>query len=178
MPDLPADIRPFTGRFDGQTHLFALRVYFEDTDFSGIVYHANYLRYMERARSDMLRCVGIDQRGTFDADGGVYALADMHIRFQAPARLEDDLVVLSTVRRVRAAACHIHQRVMRVSQQAPDTFEPIAEADVVAAFVNRAGRPQRQPRAWVEAFHRVLVPEGAVPDTDKNTDADPKDTVA
>ena len=54
------DIAPPSGRFDGKRHLFAVRVYFEDTDLSGVVYHANYLRWFERARSDMLRCAGID----------------------------------------------------------------------------------------------------------------------
>jgi acyl-CoA thioester hydrolase len=67
---------PATGRFDGVEHRFPVRVYFEDTDLSGVVYHANYLRFMERARSDMLACVGIDQRGSFDGGEGVYAVAD------------------------------------------------------------------------------------------------------
>ena len=59
--------QPYGGAFVGGTHHFALRVYFEDTDVAGIVYYANYLKYMERARSDMLRCAGIDQRG-FSSD--------------------------------------------------------------------------------------------------------------
>jgi len=57
---------PTAGRFVGREHRFPVRVYFEDTDFSGVVYHANYLRFMERARSDMLRVAGIDQRAAFD----------------------------------------------------------------------------------------------------------------
>ena len=62
--------QPLEGRFDGPEHRFPVRVYFEDTDLSGVVYHANYLRYMERARSDMLRLAGIDQRATMEAGGG------------------------------------------------------------------------------------------------------------
>src|SRR5688500_1580042 len=105
--------RPYQGGFEGKTHRFALRVYFEDTDVAGIVYYANYLRFMERARSDMLRAAGIDQRASLDKGEGVYAVADLAIKYRRPARLDDDLVVVSHVREVRAASCVIHQRVMR-----------------------------------------------------------------
>ena len=88
---VPPDIIPFAGRFEGRTHYFALRVYFEDTDFSGIVYHANYLRYLERARSDMLSRLGIDQRGTFETGNGVYAVADMTLKFVRPAKMDDEI---------------------------------------------------------------------------------------
>ena len=137
---IPPDIIPFSGRFEGAAHYFACRVYFEDTDFSGIVYHANYLRYMERARSDMLRCLGIDQRATHDGGGGVYAVADMHLRFVRPAKMDDDLVVMSQITRLRAAACIIHQRVIRRGQSVTDSHETLLEADVTAAFINQIGR--------------------------------------
>jgi acyl-CoA thioester hydrolase len=140
--------RPYAGGFDGGVHRFALRVYFEDTDLTGIVYHANYLRYMERARSDMLRAAGIDQRAAHEAGEGAYAVADLAIRYRRPARLEDALVVHSRVTEVRAASCAIHQRVIRGD-------EVLAEADVTAAFLSPDGRPRRQPRAWVEAFERL-----------------------
>ena len=142
------DDQPATGRLDGTTHHFPLRVYFEDTDLSGVVYHANYLRFMERARSDFLRTVGIDQRAAFDSGEGVYAVADLTIRFVAPAKLDDALVVVSRVTKVRAAAAVIHQTVMRGADK-------LAEATVTAAFVTPSGRPRRQPRAWIEAFERL-----------------------
>src|SRR3982751_3804725 len=94
---------PGTGRFDGVEHRFPVRVYFEDTDLSGVVYHANYLRFMERARSDMLACVGIDQRGSFDGGEGVYAVADLSIKYRRPAGLDDAIVVVSRVTAVGAA---------------------------------------------------------------------------
>ncbi|MES2782783.1 MAG: hotdog domain-containing protein, partial [Pseudomonadota bacterium] len=76
---------PYQGHFDGTRHYFAVRVYFEDTDFSGVVYHARYLHFMERARSDMLACVGIDQR-TVHAEGqGAYAVTEMQIKYRRPA---------------------------------------------------------------------------------------------
>jgi acyl-CoA thioester hydrolase len=142
--DLPA-----TGRFVGREHRFPVRVYFEDTDLSGIVYHANYLRYMERARSDMLRVVGIDQRGTQEAGEGVYAVADLSIRYRRPARLDDDLLVLTRVSKITAAAVRIHQRVMRGQ-------EVLTDAEVLAAFISPDGRPRRQPRAWIELFEPLL----------------------
>ncbi|ODU22236.1 MAG: thioesterase [Sphingomonas sp. SCN 67-18] len=140
---------PRTGRFVGTEHRFPLRVYFEDTDLSGIVYHANYLRFMERARSDMLRVAGIDQRATFDGGTGVYAVADLTIRYLRPARLDDDLVVATKLIEIRAATCRIHQTVRRGA-------EVLTDAQVVAAFLSSDGKPRRQPRAWVEIFERLL----------------------
>ncbi len=139
-----ADFRdlPAQGRFVGPEHRFPLRVYFEDTDVAGIVYYANYLRYMERARSDMLRQIGIDQRAALDGGEGVYVVADVAIRYRRPAKLEDALVVASRVREVRAASVLIHQRVMRGDQI-------LTEAEVTAAFLSPDGRPKRHPRAWV-----------------------------
>ena len=140
--------RPYSGAFVGKTHRFALRVYFEDTDTAGIVYYANYLRFMERARSDMLRAVGIDQRAALDSGEGVYAVAEANIKYRAPARLDDELVIVSRVLEVRAASCVIHQRVMRGD-------EILTDANVTAAFLTREGRPKRQPRGWVEIFERL-----------------------
>ena len=94
-------------------HRFPVRVYFEDTDLSGVVYHANYLRFMERARSDMLRLAGVDQRGHHDAGAGAYAVTRLAIRYRAPARLDDALVVASRVLAVRAASVDIQQTVRR-----------------------------------------------------------------
>src|ERR1044071_5060656 len=96
--------KPYQGAFVGTTHVFALRVYFEDTDVAGIVYYANYLKYMERARSDMLRCVGIDQRAALEAGEGVYVVAEAQIKYRGSARLDDDLVVLSRLVALRAAS--------------------------------------------------------------------------
>ena len=142
--DQPAD-----GRFVGGEHRFPLRVYFEDTDVAGIVYYANYLRFMERARSDMLRAVGIDQRATLESAGGVYAVAEVAIKYRRPARLDDVLLVSSRVLEVRAASTVIHQRVMRGD-------EVLTEGQVTAAFLTTGGRPQRQPREWVRIFQGLV----------------------
>ena len=139
---------PYRGGFVGPEHHFALTVYFEDTDTAGVVYYANYLKFMERARSDMLRAVGVDQRDVLDSGGGAYYVAQANIRYVKPARLGDDLVVVSTVETVRAASVEIQQRVIRAG-------ELLTDARVTAAFLDANGRPQRQPKEWVEKFNGI-----------------------
>lgn len=143
------DAMPALGRFIGLEHHFVLRVYFEDTDLTGVVYHANYLRFMERARSDMLLAAGIDQRAAQEGGEGAYAIASLTIGYRAPARLGDELTVISRLVRVRAASVDIHQRVMR-----RETI--VTEAAVEAAFVSPSGRPRRQPPLWAAAFEPLV----------------------
>ena len=140
---------PYQGQFDGTKHLFAIRVYFEDTDFSGVVYHARYLHFMERARSDMLACVGIDQRRVHAEGQGAYAVTEMNIKYRRPAHFDDALVVVSTVDAVRAASCDIRQIIMRGD-------DILTEAQVTAAFVSPNGKPRRQPAHWVAAFQPII----------------------
>jgi acyl-CoA thioester hydrolase len=148
----PDPDRPPEGRFAGAEHRFPVRVYFEDTDLSGVAYHANYLRWMERARSDMLRLAGIDQRGVWERGEGAYAVTDLHIRYRAPARLDDALLVVSRLLQVRTASVAIHQTVRRGAAL-------LADADVVAALVTPTGRPRRQPPEWIRTY-QALVAEG------------------
>jgi acyl-CoA thioester hydrolase len=147
---MPADDPVIAGRFDGLEHRFPVRVYFEDTDLSGVVYHANYLRFMERARSDMLGLTGINQRAVFEAGEGAFAITRMKLRFAAPARLDDALIVVSRVVRVRAASVDIQQRVMRHG-------ELLVEAEVEAAFVAPSGRLRRLPAGWADAFVPLVM---------------------
>lgn len=140
--------KPYCGAWIGGTHHFALRVYFEDTDVAGIVYYANYLKFMERARSDMLRAAGIDQRAVLEAGEGVYVVTEANVRYRRPAKLDDSLLVLSRVAEVRAASCVIHQRVRR-------EHETLVDATITAAFLSLDGRPKRQPREWVKEFERL-----------------------
>jgi acyl-CoA thioester hydrolase len=139
---------PYRGGFVGNEHHFALSVYFEDTDAYGIVYYANYLKFMERARSDMIRAVDIDQAAELRASGSAYAVVEVDIRYRKPARLGDDLLVVSTVEQVRASSVDIQQRVMRGP-------ELLTAASVTAAFLDGQGRPRRQPKEWVEKFKEI-----------------------
>ena len=143
---------PYRGGFVGHEHHFALTVYFEDTDTAGVVYYANYLKFMERARSDMLRAVGVDQSDVLRAGGGAYYVAKCNIRYAKPARLGEELLVLSSVDQVRAASVEIHQRVMR-------NGELLTDARVTAAFLDANGRPQRQPKDWVDRFRSITKSE-------------------
>ena len=137
------------GLFAGPLHLFPVRIYFEDTDLSGVVYHANYLRYMERARSDMLRLAGIDQRSAQEAGDGAWAVTDLAIKYRAPARLDDELLVESRVTQVGGASVHIAQIIRR-----GDVV--LTQAAVTAAFVSPGGRARRQPAGWAERFRTIM----------------------
>src|SRR5574338_41487 len=141
---------PYRGGFAGAEHRFALSVYFEDTDAYGIVYYANYLKFMERARSDMIRAVGVDQAAELRASGSAYAVVEVDIRYRRPGRLGDDIVVVSTIEEIRASSVRIQQRVMRREEQ-------LTDARVTAAFLDGEGRPKRQPREWVEKFKRIAT---------------------
>ena len=149
MTDQPFDA-PYRGGIVGQAHHFALSVYFEDTDAYGIVYYANYLKFMERARSDMLRAVDIDQAAELGATGAAYAVVEAHLRYRRPARLGDDLLIVSTVDQVRASAVDIQQRVMRGD-------ELLVEGRITAAFLDGSGRPRRHPKIWAQKFERFVT---------------------
>ncbi len=153
MPLATVNSAPYQGHFIetdyGTQHLFAVRVYFEDTDFTGVVYHARYLHFCERARSDMLARAGLDQRGAHDSGEGAYAVTQMQIKFLRPARFDDAILVTSQVAAVRGASVDIHQRVTRDG-------ELLYTADVTAAFVSPEGRARRQPKKWIEVFTAML----------------------
>jgi acyl-CoA thioester hydrolase len=139
---------PYRGGFVGRDHHFALTVYFEDTEAYGVVYYANYLKYMERARSDF----GVDQAAELKRSGSAYAVVEVDIRYRKPGKLGDDLIVVSTVELVRASSVLIHQRVMRGKEQ-------LTDARVTAAFLDGEGRPRRQPKDWVEKFNKITTQE-------------------
>lgn len=137
------------GCFDGPRHLYAVRVYYEDTDLSGITYHANYLRWFERARSDLLRMLKIDQRAAIEAGEGAYAVADLNIRYLRPAKLDDDVLIETMCSEIRAASCRMHQRAFCGD-------ELLSQASLRVGFVAPDGRPRRQPKEWTDAFKAFM----------------------
>jgi len=145
MTSLPL---PPTGSFEGAVHRYAVRVYFEDTDLSGVVYHANYLRWFERARSDMVELLGIDQRAAQETGEGYYAVTELAIRYRAPARLSDVVRIETTAEELRSASCRLLQRAFR-----DDIL--LSEATVRVGFIGADGRPRRQPAAWRAAFATI-----------------------
>jgi acyl-CoA thioester hydrolase len=128
---------------DGR-HVMRVRVYYEDTDFSGMVYHASYLRFMERGRTNYLRLLGADQRALFEeteeeAPGFAFVVRSMQIDFLKAARMDDVLEVITTPQEVRGASITLDQRVMRGD-------DVLIEARVQVAFVS-GGRARRIPEA-------------------------------
>ncbi|MBE7218765.1 MAG: YbgC/FadM family acyl-CoA thioesterase [Caulobacteraceae bacterium] len=121
----------------------AVRVYYEDTDFTGMVYHANYVRYFERGRSDFLRLIGAGHAGLLDrADPAAFTIGRMEIDFRRPARIDDALTVVTTYEHLKGARLDARQRILRGP-------ELIAEAQVHAACIDLRGRPRRPPAELV-----------------------------
>jgi len=143
---------PPDGLIDGDRHLYAVRVYYEDTDLSGVTYHANYLRWFERARSDLLRRLGVDQRAAIEAGEGAYAVSELDLRYRAPARLDDDVLIETRCTELRAASCRMAQRALR-----GETL--LADANLRVGFVAPDGRPRRQPGEWRTAFANFMQSE-------------------
>ncbi len=133
----------------GRRHVLALRVYFEDTDFSGLVYHASYVRWCERGRSDFLRLLGGDHRRLIDGSGGTepaaFVVRRMSLDFLKPARIDEVLEVETRVKEVGAASLSLLQTVSRDGT-------PLAEAEVTVVLISVSGKPLRISQALRQAF--------------------------
>jgi len=147
MSDLP---QPTAGVFDGREHQLPVRIYYEDTDFSGIVYHANYLRYFERGRSDFFRMIGISHTALHAADTA-FAIIRMELDFKRSARIDDALLVRTTYDRVKGPRLYVSQKITRGD-------DVLVRAAGEAVCITLDGRP-RKPTAemlgqlapWLEA---------------------------
>lgn len=136
---MPEGWPDLAGRLVDGGHLLPVRVYFEDTDFSGVVYHASYLRFMERGRSDFLRLVGSDHAALFSGDDGVsFAVRRMSIDFRRPARIDDVLEIRTRTEEMRGASMLLAQEVRRGG-------ELLVSASVQVALVSATGRARRIP---------------------------------
>lgn len=131
--------QPTPGRRDGHEHVLPARVYWEDTDASGIVYHANYLRFFERGRSDSLRLLGLGQRSLLEA-GLAFVVRSLTLDCRKPARLDDALQIRSSVADLSGASLIMRQRLLRDGEE-------LVTADVRLACIEPAGRPRRIPPA-------------------------------
>ena len=139
----PAQNSSLDGSIDNGRHTQAVRVYYEDTDFSGVVYHASYLRFMERGRTNYLRLIGADHRALFqaaekEASGFAFVVRHMDIAFRKPAHMDDVLTIVTAPEEVKGASVMLHQQVMRGE-------ELIVEAHVQVAFVS-GGRARPIPK--------------------------------
>jgi acyl-CoA thioester hydrolase len=128
-----------SGWLEGNIHVFPVRVYYEDTDFSGVVYHANYLRFMERGRSEFLRLAGAGHQGMLEnAEPLVWAVRRMATDFVKPARMDDALSVRTEVLVLAGARMRLAQSVMRAGLA-------LVKADVEVCVITLDGRPRRVP---------------------------------
>ena len=147
-------ISALDGEIRAGRHVMQVRVYYEDTDFSGAVYHASYLRFMERGRTNYLRLLGADHRALFEqtareAPGFAFVVRSMTIEFLKPARMDDVLEVLTSPAEVKGASVLLKQQVRRGE-------DLIVEADVRVAFVS-GGRARPIPNALRTAMRASLA---------------------
>lgn len=147
---------PGAGLITGREHRLPLRIYYEDTDFSGVVYHANYVRYLERGRSEFIRAVGASHSSLMSANPPVtFMVSALELRFVRPARIDDWLDVRTTVEMARGARIACRQRIMRGG-------ETVLEANVENVCVGFDGRPRRLPAELVQRMSAYLP--GAAPE--------------
>ncbi len=135
------------GTITNGIHRLPIRVYYEDTDFSGFVYHSNYLKFCERARSDFLRVLGVNQNSMF-AEGAAFVVRRMNCEFLRPAKFDDILTVESSPGEAKGARFEIRQRVLRGGHA-------LFTADVTAVLIDRDGRPKRLTTDLLAALSRI-----------------------
>ena len=141
---------PASGLFTGAEHRFPVRVYFEDTDLSGVVYHANYLRYMERGRTEFFRMAGISRARLDDEEPTAWTLRRVGIEFFRPARLDDQIAVHSVLTEVTGARIKVLQRV-RCGQIL------LVEGRIEACVTTLTGKPRRLPKNVLETLAPLCV---------------------
>ena len=145
---------PSAGWLVGREHHLAVRVYYEDTDFTGVVYHGNYVRYLERGRSDFLRLIGAGHAGLLDrSDPAAFTIQRIELDFRRPARIDDALTVVTTYEHLKGARLDAHQRVLREG-------ELLVQARVHAACIDLKGRPRRPPAELVACVAPYLPSAG------------------
>ena len=141
---------PQRGRLVGREHRFPVRVFFEDTDLSGVVYHANYLRYMERGRTEFFRMAGISRARLEDEEPTAWTLRRVAVEFFRPARLDDQIAVHSVLTEVTGARIKVLQRV-RCGQTL------LVEGRIEACVTTLTGKPRRLPKNVLETLAPLCV---------------------
>ncbi len=143
------------GVIEGGAHRLRVRVYYEDTDFTGVVYHANYLKYFERGRSDYLRLLGIHHHQLAGLDPPLaFAVAEVNIRYRAAARIDEVLEVVTRLSGSRGAQVFLDQVIERDGHT-------VAQARIDVVCIDGQGRPRRLPKALSDVINAHVVPPGA-----------------
>jgi acyl-CoA thioester hydrolase len=148
-------LAPTSGVLQGRLHVLPVRVYYEDTDAAGIVYYANYLKYAERARTEMLRSIGIEQTRLREAVGMVFVMREGEVKYRRPARLDNALTVETALVDLGAASLRMRQVIKRPKAGAS---EELVWFMAHVACTNLEGKPMRMPahlRHALEAYVSV-----------------------
>lgn len=140
---------PKRGPAMSEPHHFSVRVYWEDTDAAGIVYYANYLRFLERARGDLVRGAGIDQAALWDGEGIVFPVRRCEIDYLLPARLDAEIQVRTRIQNLGGASMDLDQDIHRGE-------EALVRAKVRLACIGPNGRPRRLPSAVRAALSDIV----------------------
>lgn len=144
------DAQPSAGWLDGREHVLPVRVYYEDTDFTGVVYHGAYVRFFERGRSDFLRLCGIGHAELLDRpDPAAFTVVRLEIDFKRPARIDDALQVRTIYEAAKGPRLYVRQRIVRGD-------ELVCQAAVEAACIDLAGRPRRPPAGMIERLRPLF----------------------
>jgi acyl-CoA thioester hydrolase len=139
------------GHFDGKTHVLPLRVYYEDTDLSGAVYHANYLRYMERARTEFFRLAGVTKMADLDSDEPTaWAIREVRARYHRPARVDDALTVKTQLVAISGARIEAVQTI-----HAGGIL--LMDGRIEACIITLTGKPRRLPASLRHLLTPFLV---------------------
>ena len=130
-----------------------VRIYWEDTDAGGIVFYANYLKFMERARTEWLRSLGVEQQSLRDEVGGMFVVSEANIKYLQPARLDDELIVTAELQAAGRASMAILQQVLLKPKQPTDTPVLLCEGTIRIGWVDAASmRPARIPTTLIQTI--------------------------
>lgn len=142
---------PSMGYFDGREHFYPIRVFYEDTDFSGVVYYANYLRFLERARSSFFRLAGISHAELLERDTPLaFVIRKINLDYKRSAKIDDVLSVMTTYDVFKGARLFVSQKIFRGG-------DLILTADSEAACIDLEGRPKRAPKEMMDSLRPYLL---------------------
>lgn len=148
-----ASAAPSAGAFEGREHVLPVRVYYEDTDFTGVVYHASYLRFFERGRTEFLRAIGMEHAALLTLpDPCAFAVTKLTVQFRKAARVDDPLEVRTRFSQLRGVRIVASQRALRGE-------ELICDAEVEVVCIDLNGRPRRPPRELWDPLTPLLGAE-------------------
>jgi acyl-CoA thioester hydrolase len=145
------DLIPTAGEFKGREHYYPIRVFYEDTDFTGIVYYANYLRFFERARSSFFRSVGFKHAELWNSEEPIaFAIRSIHLEYMKAAKIDDDLNIVTTYDKIKGARLWVNQSCYRGDELLVTAFSE-------AACISPEGKPKRAPSWMISQLSQYLL---------------------